>query len=305
MDATASGTLQDVLTLQHGFRPTASGPIGIRHGLPVRVAAERNPQRNNQKVLRFSIGTADLPTAQAAVAQLQQERKQFPVKLHGVEVVEGGLIVDLPPKLDKSGHEGLAALDGLTQRIAQIPGAVPVAPEGAQLTTVDGVPRWLTAADRQAIEAQARAEAEAYAAIKPNVPGGLIAGSVAALVTAGAWATLYAYANARAWFVAILGGLLISFVTIKVGRRTVLPLQVGVFVLALAAVALGEVLGLALEGNRYGAGFDVSRAFDLYMRFLGDNLSGVLFALGGGVVGAVIGLQAASKPTFDRAIEVH
>lgn len=305
MDATASGTLTDVLTLQHGFRPTPNGPIGVRHGLPVRIAIERAPQRNNQKVLRLSIGTADLPTAEAAVQAIQQDKKTLPAKLYAAQVVEGGIIVDLPAKLDKDGADGLTALDAVTERVARVPGAAPQAAEGAQLTTVDGVPWWLTASDREAIEAQARADADAYAAIKPNVAGGLIAAGVGALVLGIAWALLLAYAEYQIWAIAIGGGLLISFLAVKVGRRAVLPLQVGIFAFTLFGVLFGEILGLALAIQRVFGEFDLGLAFEAYTEFMSEEPTDVLFALGGGLIGAFFGIKAASKPTFDRSVEVH
>ena len=306
MDAASLGTVLDTLTLSHGFRPTPAGPIGVRHGLPVRVAEEKSAERNNQKVLRVVVGTADEDSAAAAAGAVKERRKQLPAKVLGVQPTWGGIVVDLPRKLASAPpDEALEAIDAVLQTVAMVPGSAPQQTDGSHLTTVDGVPMFLTAEEREALTSEARQYAEAYAAIRPNLLGGLLAGAGGALVLALVWAALLAYAGYQLWLVAIGGGLLVAWLAVYVGRRVVLPLQVGIFVLTLLGVLLGEVLGLALMIQREFGFFSLAVAIEEYAAYVEFDPGGALFALGGGLIGAYFGIRKARKPSFDRQIDVH
>ena len=299
MPSAATG-LFDALT-RHGFRPTANGHLGVHHGVPLRVSKERSPTRNNAEVLRLSIGLAGPEAAAAAKDALA--RKDLTTKVHLVEVAHGGVVVDLPRKLAKGDdpQPGLDAIDAVVQRVTALPGAVATPAEGAQLTTVDGVPRWMTEADRQALERETEAAAAAYAAIEPNLVGGIVAGAVGAVVVAIVWALLLRFANLQWWGIAIGGGALIAFLAVRVGRRIVVPLQVGVVLLAVAGVMLGQILGAALIVQQFTGSLDVGLAIEVVT----EDVGGTLFALAGAVVGAIVGLRAAAKPQFQRDIAVH
>jgi hypothetical protein len=223
-----------------------------------------------------------------------------------IEPVPGGLYVDLPNKLASAPPtEALTAIDAVLEAVASVPGAAPPRSDGTQLTSVDGVPLFLTAQEREALAAESQAAAEAYAAIRPNLVAGLGAGAVGAVVLALVWAALLAYANYQFWLVAIGGGVLVAWLAVRAGRRVVLPLQVGIFALTIAGVLLGEILGLALWVHREFGVFDLAFAIEDYVVYFGEDPGGAMFALGGGLVGAYFGIRSARKPSFERQIDVH
>jgi hypothetical protein len=304
MDTTSAVTLDGLLTQQHDFRPTDRGPIGTLAGLPLRVSAERDD--GNKKVLRLWLGIPSAEIAEGVRDALESDSGTLPVKPRSVIAADVGVVVDLPGKLSKAPvGDALAAVEAVVQRAALVPGAARGRSDGAELTTVDGFPRWLTAQEREDLVEEARMMAEAYAAVEPRVGRGLVAGAVGALITAIVWAVIWLI-GFQAWFIAIGGGLLIAFLAVRAAGRVTVALQAGIFVLTVLAVLFGEILGVALYISREFGVFDLIGSIEIYLvDVVGEAPGDVLFALGGGLVGAWFGIRSARKPTFERDIENH
>jgi hypothetical protein len=303
MTATRSTTLDDLLVLRHEFRPTPRGPIGILAGLPVRVSQERDG--DGRRTLRVWIGLA-IPEVSAAVRDaILSDGRTLPVKPRAVTAFDVGVAIDLPGKLSNDGEDALVAVESVVRRAAVVPGAGAAPAEDARLTVVDGFPRWMTPSEREELMAEAETAAQAYESLAPRLGLGVVAAGVGGLIIAVVWASILAYIGYQLWLVALGGGLMVAFLAVVAARRVTVPLQVAVFAFTLGGVLLGEILGMALVIRAEFGVFDLVGSARFYLAFVQEAPGDVLFALGGGLVGAVVGVKVAERPTFHREIEEH
>lgn len=115
---------------------------------------------------------------------------------------------------------------------------------------------------------------------------GLVLAIGAAGVGALAWALLLAYAEIQSWLLGIGIGWLVGTAALRGAGTLDTRLKVVVGLLPIAAVLLGEVLGVALLWNKEYGFFDLPLAAEFYFDHLGQFGGDSLFALGGGALGA-------------------
>lgn len=110
--------------------------------------------------------------------------------------------------------------------------------------------------------------------------------------------------NMQAWIIAIGAGWLVGFLALKGAGKATIPLKIMIFVMAVGAVVLGEILSWAFYVTKEGGPFAPIEAARTYFDNLGRNIGDFIFALAGGLIGAFIAAKMASKPQLAPDIEV-
>ena len=124
--------------------------------------------------------------------------------------------------------------------------------------------------------------------------GVMFAGGVAIAGAVG-WALLLAYAEIQSWLLAIGIGWLVGQAAVRGAERMTDSLRVAVVLLTLGAVVVGQLLGFTLQLNREVGILDFAFAMELYFGNL-DTVGGdLLFALGGGGMGAWVAATQSNK----------
>jgi hypothetical protein len=81
-------------------------------------------------------------------------------------------------------------------------------------------------------------------------------------------------------------------------------MQALIAVLTIAAVFLGEIMGVALFVLEEFGVFDPAGAFEIYLVVLGEDAGVLFFALGAGLFGAWFGSRLGKRPQIELDIEM-
>lgn len=116
-----------------------------------------------------------------------------------------------------------------------------------------------------------------------------------AIAGAVVWALLLAYAEVQLWLLAIGIGWLVGQAAVRGAERMTDSLRVVVVLLTLGAVVVGQLLGFTLQLNREAGILDFAFAMELYFDNLDTFGGDLLFALGGGGMGAWVAATQSNK----------
>jgi len=116
-----------------------------------------------------------------------------------------------------------------------------------------------------------------------------------AITGAVVWAMLLAYAEIQSWLLAIGIGWLVGQAAVRGAERMTDSLRVAVVLLTLGAVVVGQLLGFTLQLNREAGILDFAFAMELYFDNLDAFGGDLLFALGGGGMGAWVAATQSNK----------
>jgi len=116
-----------------------------------------------------------------------------------------------------------------------------------------------------------------------------------AIAGAVVWAMLLAYAEIQSWLLAIGIGWLVGQAAVRGAERMTDSLRVAVVLLTLGAVVVGQLLGFTLQLNREVGILDFAFAMELYFDNLDTFGGDLLFALGGGGMGAWVAATQSNK----------
>jgi hypothetical protein len=128
-----------------------------------------------------------------------------------------------------------------------------------------------------------------------DVQRGVIFAVGVAIAGAVAWALLLAYAGLQSWLVAIGIGWLVGQAAVRGAERMTDSLRTAVVLLTLGAVVVGQLLGFTLELNKETGILDFAFAMELYFDNLDTFGGDLLFALGGGGIGAWVAATQSNK----------
>ncbi|MBN2360979.1 MAG: hypothetical protein JXR83_16100 [Deltaproteobacteria bacterium] len=174
---------------------------------------------------------------------------------------------------------------------------------------VNGVVDRLCPACVDQLALETAAVEQAYDAIPVRVPHLLLAAGATALLGAGLWAGITTATNSMFWLVAIGIGAAIGWATAKAAGKGGLAIQAVTVVATVASVLIGQCgfVGLAVYQYAVGQGADpdllqVALAIPGVM-FDPEAIGDLLFALGGGLVGAVYAAARAGKPRLGVSVE--
>jgi len=174
---------------------------------------------------------------------------------------------------------------------------------------INGVVDRLCPACIDLLAQQATAARQAYDAIPVRVPRMLLVTAVASLLGAGVWAGITSATNTMYWLVAIGIGAAIGWSTTKAAGKGGLPVQAVTVAATLASVLIGQCCFVGAMINQYAlqqgaepALLDVALAVPGVL-FDGESIGDLLFALGGGLIGAMSAAARAAKPKLDVSVE--
>jgi len=154
---------------------------------------------------------------------------------------------------------------------------------------------------------EAKRAEEAYENKPMNLPFALLAAAVLAAIGAIVWAGLAVATGSMYWAVGIGIGALVGFGTLKAAGKGGLPVQLIGAVFSVASVLLGQLLFVAYHVQKdvreAGEEFDWAAFFADSIEILKAGGSDTVFALVAGLIGALIAIQAASRPKHEVKVE--
>lgn len=298
-----------------GLKPAPGAAIvyGVKDGYLVELAQGGNDNNAIVEIVRYGDAARDAPVRDGLQRSPSLAAAGVPVKK--VEVA-GGLAVykHARPMFRSLDSAKIAAevdaLLGAVKTVSPPPAAacrLCGATSGSDPVLVNGVVDRVCPACIERLQHEAKVATERYEALPVNVPLAVLAAAVLATVVAVAWAGLAIATTRMFWLVAIAGGALIGWGTTKAaGRGGLVPQVVGAL-FTVISVLLGEILFAAYHVQQFAKSRGQVVHWDIFISripaILWDLGGDTLFALGGGLVGALYAVAKAGKPKLDVKVE--
>ena len=222
-----------------------------------------------------------------------------------VDADETSILARIP-----TGTAGRLDSEELSERVEQMASiAAMLAPVSANSSRarpalVNGVPMYLTESEAGELSLHGQAAQSEYDQLRTRWIPALLLGLLATVVSGLAWAAIGIMTDREFWLVAIGAGLLISYATVWGARKTNLGLQLTVGLFTVASVFLGQLLTVWWVLNDEFVRISNQQVLDVYVMVLSEDTGTLLFALGGGLIGAWYGARMASKPQIAPEVEL-
>ena len=157
------------------------------------------------------------------------------------------------------------------------------------------------------LQHEAKLAAQRYEELPVNVPLATLTAAALAVVAALVWAGIAIATNRMFWLIAIGGGALIGWGTIRAaGRGGRVPKVLGA-AFTVISVLLGQVLFVAYQFQKYAQSQGGTVNWNVFASkipvILADLGGDTLFALGAGLVGAFYAVRSAGKPRLEVTVE--
>lgn len=284
-------------------------------GFPIQLTETR---QNNSKSLVGIIRFDDASQTELVQQALRSPAvEQTGLKSKAVKVEDGLVTLRWP-----SGITGYAKPQQVASQFASVLDSVKTVVKEPGLTCrtcgssevsapllVNGVVDRLCPACLDRLAQEAAAVQQAYDAIPLRVPRMLLVTTATALIGAGAWAGITAATNTMYWLVAIGIGAAIGWSTTRAAGRGGLPVQAVTVSATVASVLIGQCCFVGAMINQYAlqqgadpALLDVALAVPGVM-FDSESIGDLLFALGGGLIGAISAAARAARPKLNVSVE--
>ena len=174
----------------------------------------------------------------------------------------------------------------------------------ARPALVNGIPTYLTESEAGQLSLEGQAAESEYDQLRTRwIPAALL-GLLATIAAGVVWAAIAIATDREFWLVAIGAGLLISYATVWGARKTNLGLQLMIAALTIASVFLGQLLTVWWVLNDEFVSISNQQVLDVYVTVLSEDIGTLLFALGGGLIGAWYGARMAGKPQIAPDVEL-
>lgn len=157
---------------------------------------------------------------------------------------------------------------------------------------------------------KAKAEAQDLAAIYKALPirwiRALAVGTVLAVLGAVVWDAVIIFTDRMYWILAAGIGAVIGWATTKAAGKGSVSIQVMCGLLTFLSIAGGmaillaaAVLGQSMENDSFNSALFKAN----FLASLAESTGDLIFAIGGGLIGAAVAAQRAGKPSFEVSVE--
>lgn len=295
-----------------GLTPVQGAPaaLGERDGYLVTVSTGASGGAEAVlEIIRYGDPGRD-PAVRDALGR-SPELARLGIRPKRIQVAGGVLVHRRTRRMFRSlkGEAIAADVEALLRAVKQVAPAPPprcrsCGSEGGHAPIlVNGVADRLCPACVERMQQEAKRASQAYDELPLRTGSMVLAALALAIVAAGVWAAIAITTNRMFWVVAIGAGALIGWGTTKAAGRGGRAVQVVAVAFTLGAVLLGQVFLLGWHFQQYAQQRGLTVNWERFAahvpQLLWNTGFDTLFALGGGLFGALYAARQAAKPRIE------
>ena len=288
--------------------------FGDREGYLVELASGYNGNMECAlEIIRYGDAARDAAVRDAVVRSPELER--LGIRAKRVEIANGGLVHKRTRRLFRSLDAETIAAD-VEALLRAVKHATPPAParcrvcgsdSGRDPVLINDIVDRVCPACLERMQQEAKRASQAYDELPLRAGSMVVVAAVLAVITAGVWAGIAITTNRMFWVVAIGAGALIGWGTAKAAGRGGRAVQATGVLFTLAAVLLGQVFFIAWQLQQHARQRGLKVNWEWFAahvpQILWSTGTETLFALGGGLFGALYAARRAAKPRIELDIQ--